>query len=50
MGYSPWGHKESDATERFHFHISLMPAHGAPQRLSGSRAGARLKVSRRENE
>ena len=20
-GYSPWGHKESDTTERFHFHI-----------------------------
>ena len=19
MGYSPWGHKESDMTERFHF-------------------------------
>ena len=25
VGYSPWGHKESDMTERlhFHFHISL---------------------------
>ena len=21
MGYSPWGHKESDATERLHFHF-----------------------------
>ena len=20
-GYSPWGHKESDTTERIHFHI-----------------------------
>ena len=20
MGYSPWGHKESDMTERLHFH------------------------------
>ena len=20
MGCSPWGHKESDTTERFHFH------------------------------
>ena len=23
MGYSPWGLKESDTTERFHFHFSL---------------------------
>ena len=23
VGYSPWGHKESDATERLHFHFSL---------------------------
>ena len=22
-GYSPWGHKESDTTERLHFHFSL---------------------------
>ena len=22
-GYSPWGHKESDMTERLHFHFSL---------------------------
>ena len=22
MGYSPWGHKESDRTERLHFHFS----------------------------
>ena len=21
MGYSPWGCKESDTTERFHFHL-----------------------------
>ena len=21
VGYSPWGHKESDMTERFHFHF-----------------------------
>ena len=21
MGYSPWGHKESDTTERLHFHF-----------------------------
>ena len=23
MGYSPWGRKESDMTERLHFHLSL---------------------------
>ena len=23
MGYSPWGHEESDMTERLHFHFSL---------------------------
>ena len=23
MGYSPWGHKESDTTERLHFPFSL---------------------------
>ena len=23
MGCSPWGHKESDTTERLHFHFSL---------------------------
>ena len=23
IGYSPWGRKESDTTERLHFHFSL---------------------------
>ena len=23
MGYSPWGHEESDTTEQIHFHFSL---------------------------
>ena len=23
VGYSPWGHAESDTTERLHFHFSL---------------------------
>ena len=23
MGYSPWGHKELDTTERLHFHFHL---------------------------
>ena len=23
VGYSPWGHKESDTTERLHFHFQL---------------------------
>ena len=26
VGYSPWGHKESDTTEQFHFHFSLSSA------------------------
>ena len=24
VGYSPWGHKESDTTERLHFHFQVM--------------------------
>ena len=24
IGYSPWGRKESDTTERFHFHFQTM--------------------------
>ena len=24
MGYSPWGRKESDTTERLHFHFSAL--------------------------
>ena len=24
VGYSPWGHKESDTTERLHFHFLFM--------------------------
>ena len=24
MGYSPWGRKESDTTERLHFHFQLL--------------------------
>ena len=24
VGYSPWGHKESDTTERLHFHIQSL--------------------------
>ena len=23
VGYSPWGHKESDTTERLHFHFVI---------------------------
>ena len=25
VGYSPWGHKEWDWTERLHFHFPIMP-------------------------
>ena len=24
VGYSPWGHKESDRTERLHFHFQIL--------------------------
>ena len=27
VGYRPWGRKESDTTERLHFHLSLSLAH-----------------------
>ena len=30
VGYSPWGRKESDTTERLHFHFSLK---GRPEQL-----------------
>ena len=38
MGYSPWGHKEPDTTERLHFHLKTCPtrfpgAHGASLHL-----------------
>ena len=26
VGYSPWGRKESDTTERLHIHVSLKDA------------------------
>ena len=26
VGYSPWGHKESDTTERLHFHFHCLPS------------------------
>ena len=31
-GYSPWGHKESDMTEQFHFHRILVPQPGTEPR------------------
>ena len=27
MGYSPWGRKESETTERLHFHFSFQQEH-----------------------
>ena len=39
--YSPWGHKESDTTERFHFHFQLT----RPANLGG-----RASVSQRPHE
>ena len=34
VGCSPWGHKESDTTERLHFHFSLGEGNGNPLRCS----------------
>ena len=41
VGYSPWGSKESDTTERLHFHFSLS--------CTGEGNGNRLQCSRLEN-
>ena len=30
VGYSPWGHKESDTTERLHFHFFTLDTFGRP--------------------
>ena len=30
VGYSPWGHKESDTTEQFHFHFHFEPSLALP--------------------
>ena len=30
MGYSPWGHKESDMTERLHFHFLSYKEYSLP--------------------
>ena len=29
VGYSPWGHKESDTTQQLHFHFHFQPSPGA---------------------
>ena len=41
MGYRPWGHEESDTTERLHFHFSLS--------CSGEENGNPLQCCRLEN-
>ena len=35
MGYSPWGRKESDMTERLHFHFLSYKEYGLPSWSSG---------------
>ena len=38
VGYSPWGHEESDRTEQLHFHFSLScigEGNGNPLQYSG---------------
>ena len=34
MGYSPWGHKELDTTERLHFHFTFIVLKGASVLIS----------------
>ena len=31
VGYSPWGHKESDTTEQLHFHFTVTPNLNVPR-------------------
>ena len=40
MGYSPWGRKESDATERLHFHFYHCIIHEKIPRVSPGRGCA----------
>ena len=44
MGYSPWGRKESDMTERLHFHFrpTRMPSSGPKTERGGCQADASL--------
>ena len=39
MGYSPWGHKELDTTERLHFHFPFM-------KIEGRRRKGQLRMRR----
>ena len=35
MGYSPWGRKESDATERLHFHFLISELNQSKSKQEG---------------
>ena len=39
MGCSPWGHKESDTTERLHFHFLLDFPGGSEVKASACNGG-----------
>ena len=48
VGYSPWGHKESDMTERLHFHFSFSlekEMHPTPVFLPGESQGEWAAIS-----
>ena len=34
VGCSPWGHEESDTTERLHFHFSLFTFHALEKEMA----------------
>ena len=44
MGYSPWGHKESDTTERLHFHFHF-PFQRMPSLVLGDLTRSRTDVT-----
>ena len=48
MGYSPWGRKESDTTERLHFHFPYYEseATSSPLQADSLAAGAGLRHER----
>ena len=47
IGYSPWGHKESDTTERLHFHYGLPWCSDGKESASSTRDPGSIPGSRR---
>ena len=53
VDYSPWGHEESDTTERLHFTSPALQADSLPRSHQGSchvQVGRGLKTARRRDE